>query len=64
MPSHPVNVTSQRQSGKTIAVAALASIAATTEPNQVLRASEASAGLGIRLKGSDGHINRNGGGAR
>lgn len=64
MPSCLVNVTSQRRSGKTIAVAAPASNAAITELNKGLRGPEASAGLGIHLKGSDGHINRNGGGAR
>jgi len=64
MPSHLGKVTIQQLSGKTIAVAALASIAATTQPKRGLRYPEAANGQGISLKGSVGHMNRNSGGAR
>ena len=47
MPSYPVKVTIQQLSGKTIPVAALASIAATTQPKRGLRYPEAAIGLGI-----------------
>ena len=64
MPSYPDKVTIQQLSGKTIDVAARASIAATTQPKRNLRYPEAANGLGISLKGSVGHMNRNSGGAR